>query len=69
MKKLFVILASIILMIGVSSCNSCTNRSTEPVLADVETVDSLYSYKHSVLGILETVKEDYSDAEFKAEDI
>ena len=34
-----------------------------------ETVNSLYSYKHSVLGILETIKEDYSDAEFKAEDI
>ncbi len=34
-----------------------------------ETVESLYSYKHSVLGILEAVKEDYSDAEFKAEDI
>ena len=47
MKKLFVILASILLMIGVSSCNSCTNRSTEPVLADVETVDSMY-VEHTV---------------------
>lgn len=44
MKKLFVILTGILLMIGVSSCNSCTNRSTEPTfnIADtVETVDSL----------------------------
>ena len=44
MKKLFVILAGILLMIGVSSCNSCTNRSTELTFdnADsVETVDSL----------------------------
>lgn len=47
MKKLFVILASILLMIGVNSCNSCTNRSTEPVFADVETVDSLY-VEHTV---------------------
>ena len=42
MKKFFVILASLLLMIGVSSCNSCTNSSTDPSFADVETVDSLY---------------------------
>jgi len=47
MKKLFVILASILLMIGVSSCNSCTNRSTEPIFDAVETVDSLY-VEHTV---------------------
>ena len=44
MKKLFVILAGILLMIGVSSCNSCTNRSIKLTFdnADtVETVDSL----------------------------
>ena len=44
MKKLFVILTGILLMIGVSSCNSCTNRSTKLTFdnADtVETVDSL----------------------------
>ena len=34
-----------------------------------ETVESLYSYKHSALGILEAVKEDYENAEFNAEDI
>lgn len=34
-----------------------------------ETIDSLYKYKQSVLGVLETVRDDYSDAEMKAEDI
>ena len=34
-----------------------------------ELVQSIYSYSQSALGILESVKEDYGDAEFKAEDI
>lgn len=33
MKKLFVILTSLLLMIGVSSCNSC-NKNTETVIKD-----------------------------------
>jgi len=47
MKKLFVILASILLMIGVSSCNSCTNQSSNPTLATVEVVDSMF-VEHTV---------------------
>jgi len=50
MKKLFVILASVLLMLGVSSCNSCTNQSstpTTPTLATVEVADSMY-VEHTV---------------------
>lgn len=34
-----------------------------------ETIDSIYKYKNSVLGLLETINEDYKDAEFDAEQI
>ena len=35
----------------------------------LETVQSIYSYAQSVLGILETVNNDYKDADFNAEQI
>lgn len=35
----------------------------------IDTADSIYKYRNSVLGILQTIKEDYADADFKAEDI
>lgn len=47
MKKLFVILASVLLMLGVSSCNSCTKQSSAPTLATVEVADSMY-VEHTV---------------------
>lgn len=47
MKKLFVILASVLLMLGVSSCNSCTKQSSTPTLATVEVADSMY-VEHTV---------------------
>ena len=47
MKKLFVILASVLLMLGVSSCNSCTKQSSKPTLATVEVVDLMY-VEHTV---------------------
>ena len=34
-----------------------------------ETTRAIYSYKNSALGILESVKDDYSDMDLKAEDI
>ena len=34
-----------------------------------ETIDSIYKYKNSVLGLLETINEDYKDAEFDTEQI
>ena len=34
--------------------------------AVVETVANIYSYKNSILGILETIKTDYKDVEFDA---
>ena len=40
MKKLFVILTGILLMIGVSSCNSCTNRSTILTFDNADTVET-----------------------------
>lgn len=47
MKKLFVILASVLLILGVSSCNSCTNQSSTPTFDTVEVVDSMY-VEHTV---------------------
>ena len=47
MKKFFIILASLLLMIGVSSCNSCTNQSSTPTLATVDIADSMY-VEHTV---------------------
>ncbi len=35
----------------------------------LETIQSIYSYAQSVLGILETVNNDYKDADFNAEQI
>lgn len=34
-----------------------------------ETIDSIYKYKNSVLGLLETIHDDYEDANFDAEEI
>lgn len=34
-----------------------------------ETVDAVYTYNNSILGILESVSQDYSNLEFDAEDI
>ena len=42
MKKFLIIVASLLVMIGINSCQ-CSNKNVEPVLNDaVETVDSLY---------------------------
>lgn len=35
----------------------------------LETIQSIYSYAQSILGILETVNNDYKDADFNAEQI
>ena len=43
MKKLFVILTGILFMIGVSSCNSCTNRSTKLTFDNADTVKTVDS--------------------------
>lgn len=48
MKKFLVILASLLLMIGVSACVSCSSNSDSAVLGtDVEVVDSLF-VEHTV---------------------